>query len=136
MKKSSLLRIGVGALALAVSLPAFADFTGRVVGVADGDSITPATALRNSIRRSWPHSCNSSTAQRMKRSPSSAGQMRLAGCSAASSSTSIKRRFEYMTSFARYVGIDYSGAETPSSSLKGLRVYLAEGASAPRANMK
>ena len=32
-----------------------------------------------------------------------------------------------MTSFARYVGIDYSGAETPSSSLKGLRVYLAEG---------
>ena len=32
-----------------------------------------------------------------------------------------------MTSFARYVGIDYSGAETPSSSLKGLRVYLGEG---------
>jgi len=32
-----------------------------------------------------------------------------------------------MTSFARYVGIDYSGAETPSSSLKGLRVYLADG---------
>jgi micrococcal nuclease len=40
MKKSSLLRIGAGALALAVSLPATADFTGRVVGVADGDSIT------------------------------------------------------------------------------------------------
>jgi hypothetical protein len=29
-------------------------------------------------------------------------------------------------SFARYIGIDYSGAETPTSSLKGLRVYLAE----------
>lgn len=29
--------------------------------------------------------------------------------------------------FARYVGIDYSGAETPNASLKGLRVYLAEG---------
>jgi hypothetical protein len=33
--------------------------------------------------------------------------------------------------FARYVGIDYSGAETPSASLKGLRVYLAEGAAPP-----
>lgn len=32
--------------------------------------------------------------------------------------------------FARYVGIDYSGAETPTSSLKGLRVYLAERESA------
>lgn len=29
--------------------------------------------------------------------------------------------------FARYVGIDYSGAETPNSSLKGLRVYAADG---------
>jgi hypothetical protein len=28
--------------------------------------------------------------------------------------------------FARTIGIDYSGAETPTSSLKGLRVYLAE----------
>lgn len=33
--------------------------------------------------------------------------------------------------FSRYVGIDYSGAETPTSSLKGLRVYLAEGNHAP-----
>jgi hypothetical protein len=31
-----------------------------------------------------------------------------------------------MPTFARYVGIDYSGAETPNASLKGLRVYLAE----------
>jgi hypothetical protein len=29
--------------------------------------------------------------------------------------------------FTRYVGIDYSGAKTPTSSLKGLRVYLAHG---------
>lgn len=29
--------------------------------------------------------------------------------------------------FERYVGIDYSGAETPNASLKGLRVYAAEG---------
>jgi len=29
--------------------------------------------------------------------------------------------------FSRYIGIDYSGAETPTSSLKGLRVYLADG---------
>jgi hypothetical protein len=27
--------------------------------------------------------------------------------------------------FTRYIGIDYSGARTPSSSLKGLRVYVA-----------
>ncbi|ESY88039.1 hypothetical protein X739_05870 [Mesorhizobium sp. LNHC220B00] len=28
--------------------------------------------------------------------------------------------------FARTIGIDYSGTETPTASLKGLRVYLAE----------
>jgi hypothetical protein len=28
--------------------------------------------------------------------------------------------------FSRYIGIDYSGAETPLSSLKGLRVYAAD----------
>jgi hypothetical protein len=33
--------------------------------------------------------------------------------------------------FDRYIGIDYSGAKTPTSSLKGLRVYLADRASAP-----
>jgi hypothetical protein len=33
--------------------------------------------------------------------------------------------------FARIIGIDYSGAQTPTSSLKGLRVYLAEGAKLP-----
>jgi hypothetical protein len=33
--------------------------------------------------------------------------------------------------FNRYVGIDYSGAETPTASLKGLRVYSASGASTP-----
>lgn len=32
-----------------------------------------------------------------------------------------------MPAFARYIGIDYSGAETPNASLKGLRVYLAHG---------
>ena len=30
-----------------------------------------------------------------------------------------------MPDFDRYIGIDYSGAETPTSSLKGLRVYQA-----------
>jgi hypothetical protein len=29
--------------------------------------------------------------------------------------------------FARYIGIDYSGADTLTSSLKGLRIYLAQG---------
>ena len=33
-----------------------------------------------------------------------------------------------MNAYSRYVGIDYSGAETPTNaSLKGLRVYAAEG---------
>jgi hypothetical protein len=36
-----------------------------------------------------------------------------------------------MLAFTRYIGIDYSGAETPSASLKGLRVYLAEGETPP-----
>jgi hypothetical protein len=38
----------------------------------------------------------------------------------------VSSRLE-MSLFARYIGIDYSGAETPNASLKGLRVYLAEG---------
>lgn len=33
--------------------------------------------------------------------------------------------------FARYVGIDYSGAETPADSLKGLRVYMASANTKP-----
>src|ERR1039457_5346436 len=31
-----------------------------------------------------------------------------------------------MPIFTRYIGINYSGAQTPTASLKGLRVYLAE----------
>jgi len=34
--------------------------------------------------------------------------------------------------FERYVGIDYSGAQTPKSSLKGLRVYAADRLTAPQ----
>ena len=33
--------------------------------------------------------------------------------------------------FRRYIGIDYSGAVTPESSCKGLRVYVAEGSGDP-----
>ena len=36
-----------------------------------------------------------------------------------------------MGAFARYIGIDYSGAETPMASLKGLRVYMADGNNSP-----
>jgi hypothetical protein len=36
-----------------------------------------------------------------------------------------------MPAFARTIGIDYSGAETPTASLKGLRVYMAEGDAPP-----
>jgi len=34
-----------------------------------------------------------------------------------------------MAAFSRYIGIDYSGAETPESSLNGPRVYCAVGES-------
>lgn len=37
-----------------------------------------------------------------------------------------------MPAFARYVGIDYSGAETAESSLKGLRVFIADAEAPPR----
>ncbi len=36
-----------------------------------------------------------------------------------------------MASFSRYIGIDYSGAQTPTASLKGLRVYAADGSDMP-----
>jgi hypothetical protein len=34
--------------------------------------------------------------------------------------------------FTRYIGVDYSGAETPTSSLKNLRIYEADQRSGPR----
>ena len=34
--------------------------------------------------------------------------------------------------FERYLGIDYWGAQTPTSSLKGLRVYGADRLTAPQ----
>jgi hypothetical protein len=37
-----------------------------------------------------------------------------------------------MPYFDRSIGIDYSGAETPDSSRKGARVYVAEGSDTPR----
>jgi len=36
-----------------------------------------------------------------------------------------------MSLFSQYIGIDYSGAQTPRSSLKGLRVYRAAGGAEP-----
>ena len=36
-----------------------------------------------------------------------------------------------MPAFVRTIGIDYSGAETPTASLKGLRIYMAEGDVSP-----
>jgi len=36
-----------------------------------------------------------------------------------------------MPAYDRYVGIDYSGAQTPTSSLKGLRVFMADRAPPP-----
>ena len=36
-----------------------------------------------------------------------------------------------MPHFNRYIGIDYSGAETADSSCKGIRVFMAEGANEP-----
>ncbi len=36
-----------------------------------------------------------------------------------------------MANFARFIGIDYSSAETPTASLKGLRIYVAAGDATP-----
>lgn len=36
-----------------------------------------------------------------------------------------------LSKFARYIGIDYSGAETADSSCRGIRVFMAEGADEP-----
>ena len=36
-----------------------------------------------------------------------------------------------MPQFQRYIGIDYSGAETPESTCKGLRAYVGEGTGTP-----
>ena len=36
-----------------------------------------------------------------------------------------------MTAFARYIGIDYSGAQTPDTSLSGLRAYRSNGSTQP-----
>ncbi len=36
-----------------------------------------------------------------------------------------------MPAFTRHIGIDYSGAQTPTASLTGLRIYLAEGDAEP-----
>ncbi len=36
-----------------------------------------------------------------------------------------------LPNFNRYVGVDYSGAQTPGAGLKGLRVYRAERVSVP-----
>ena len=37
-----------------------------------------------------------------------------------------------MSDFDLYIGIDYSGAQTPTSRLKGLRVYAARAGEEPR----
>ena len=37
-----------------------------------------------------------------------------------------------MIQFSRYIGIDYSGAQTPNSRLKGLRAYLATADQSPK----
>jgi hypothetical protein len=38
----------------------------------------------------------------------------------------VKDRLTTKSAFTRYIGIDYSRAETPAYSLKGLRLYLAD----------
>jgi len=43
----------------------------------------------------------------------------------------VARERLLMSSFSRYIGIDYSGAQTPAASLRGLRVYLANGDAPP-----
>ena len=40
-------------------------------------------------------------------------------------------RSDQLAIFTGHIGIDYSGAETPTASLKGLRIYMADRASPP-----
>ena len=42
-----------------------------------------------------------------------------------------KAQDESMSIFDRYIGIDYSGAQTPEAGLPGLRVFITDGSSAP-----
>src|ERR1035438_2131843 len=42
-----------------------------------------------------------------------------------------RRNMKDASAFDRYVGVDYSVAQTPTSSLKGLRVYMADRTSPP-----
>ncbi len=41
-----------------------------------------------------------------------------------------------MPRFARYLGVDYSGAEAPNSGLKGLRVFTTDGSGQPADEMR
>ena len=43
----------------------------------------------------------------------------------------INKQMTVKPQFARYIGVDYSGAETADSSCKGIRVFIAEGSSTP-----
>src|SRR5829696_2003542 len=45
--------------------------------------------------------------------------------------SSASRQQRKVPTFTRYIGVDYSGAQTPTASLKGLRIYLAEGDAPP-----
>ena len=45
--------------------------------------------------------------------------------------TAAPVRLREVPAFARYIGIDYSGAQTPNASLPGLRVYLSEAKRSP-----
>ena len=38
----------------------------------------------------------------------------------------VRQQMNERTTFERYIGVDYSGAETPTSSLNGLRVFIAD----------
>jgi hypothetical protein len=50
------------------------------------------------------------------------------GCRSAMSASILRSLHVNMAgpAFHRYIGIDYSGAQTPTSSLPGLRVYVAD----------
>lgn len=46
---------------------------------------------------------------------------------AASLDTGTREGFSDLPHFSRYIGVDYSGAETADSSCKGIRVFVADG---------
>ena len=96
--------------------------SGHVVDPRDGAGSLLAWLGRNGVA----HVC-----QRETHGVESTFRERATGIGDARGSVSREHYLRQPMRFEHYVGIDYSGAETATSSLRGLRVYVAERESPP-----